>query len=386
MNRLKRFAATWARRLFLALVVFVSLLTLFLVVTPQGKAALSTSLFVFQVLDLSINPQPWLTGDPVREEVTVPLPNGVGEADIYRVDDGQRRAAVLLFLGANAAGRDDPDVINLGNALARAGFVTMFHWSPTMALQHNIDPVELENLVWSFQYLAGLDFVDPDRVGLGGFCVGASFALVASADPRIRDDVQFVNAFGPYYDAEDLLLQVFTRSKMDGGVRVPWEPDKLTFKVVANELIETVEDSGEAEILTRVYFDGQPAAAGELEGLSERGRTVHRLLRGADLGNAESLYRSLPQEFRQSIGSISPSNHLDGIKARLMIMHDRDDRLVPADESRRLAAAFAGRGEIRHTEVLGFEHVRPTSGGGVWELLREAGKLYRHLYGIIRVA
>ena len=169
MNRLKRFAATWARRLFLALVVFVSLLTLFLVVTPQGKAALSTSLFVFQVLDLSINPQPWLTGDPVREEVTVPLPDGVGEADIYRVDDGQRRAAVLLFLGANAAGRDDPDVINLGNALARAGFVTMFHWSPTMALQHNIDPVELENLVWSFQYLAGLDFVDPDRVGLGGF-------------------------------------------------------------------------------------------------------------------------------------------------------------------------------------------------------------------------
>ena len=385
-GRLKRFGAVWARRMFIALVVFVSLLTLFFAATPQGKAALRTSLFVFQVLDLQVNPQAWFTGTPVREEVTVPLPGGFGEADIYRIDDGKRRAAVLLFLGANAAGRDDADVVNLGNALARAGFVTMFHWSPTMALHHNIDPAELENLVWSFQYLSGLDFVDPERVGLGGFCVGASFALVAAADPRIREDVEFVNAFGPYFDAEGLVLQVSTRSKLDGGQRVPWEPDKLTFKVVANELIETVEDVEDAAVLTRVYFEGQQAAAGELDRLADTGRTVHLLLQGATVAEAQSLYESLPQGFRQGIRSVSPSNYVDGILARLMVMHDRNDQLVPADESRRLAAAFADRGDIRHTEVLGFEHVRPASGGGAWDLLREAAKLYRHLYSIMRMA
>ena len=69
-----------------------------------------------------------------------------------------------------------------------------------------------------------------------------------------------------------------------------------------------------------------------------------------------------------------------------MILHDRDDRLVPAAESRRLAGALEKRGDFRYTEVLAFEHVTPTSGGGLWQLAKEGFKLSRHMYGIIREA
>ena len=96
-----------------------------------------------------------------------------------------------------------------------------------MALQANIEPAETGNLVWAFQYLSEREYVDPRRTGLGGFCVGASFALVAAADPRIRDDVAFVNAFGPYFDAETLLLQAASRSVVYDGRRTPWEPDSF---------------------------------------------------------------------------------------------------------------------------------------------------------------
>ena len=82
---------------------------------------------------------------------------------------------------------------------------------------------------------------------------------------------------------------------------------------------------------------------------------------------------------------ISPSTHLDDLKARVMIMHDRNDRLVPSGESRRLERALRDRGDVRYTEVLAFDHVRP-SGGGVWDLAKEGLKLYRHMYGIIREA
>ena len=122
------------RWVFLALVVIGSLLTLFIAATPQGKAGFRAALFVPQVLEVPFKPQPWFTGDPVRHEVTYPQETGTGVADVYRIPDGERRAAVLLFLGANAAGRDDEDVLNLGNALARGGFVVMFHWSPTMEI------------------------------------------------------------------------------------------------------------------------------------------------------------------------------------------------------------------------------------------------------------
>ncbi len=377
-----RKGASW---LLQGIVVVVALFVLFVAVIPQGKAGFNTVLFVTQVLDLSIKPQTWFTDDPLRHEVHYPSYDGTTVADVYRPNDNRRHAAVVLFLGANAAGRDDPDVVNLGNALARAGYVVMFHWSPTMALRANIEPAETGNLVWAFQYLSEREYVDMDRVGLGGFCVGASFALVASADPRIQDKVHFVNAFGPYYDARTLLLQAASRSVVYDGERTPWDPDKLTKRVLANELIETLESSEDANALTRRYMNGEALTAEELESLSPSAVTIMRLLDGTTPEEAEALYETLPMSFRDDLAGISPSSHVDGIQAKLLIMHDRNDRLVPAAESRRLLEATEGRGDVRYTEVLAFEHVRP-SGGGIGDLLAEAGRLYRHMYSIIRIA
>ena len=376
----------WFLRLFLTVVVMSSLLSLFLTFTPQGRAGFHTVLFVLQVLEVPVKPQPWFTKEPVRREVTYPQADGIGVADIYRIPDDKERAAVLLFLGANAAGRDDEDVVNLGNALARAGFVAMFHWSPTMALQFNIEPSEIENLVWAFQYLSGRELVDRDRVGIGGFCVGASFALVAAADARIRDDVSFINAFGPYYDAKDLLLQVASRYRLYQGQRDPWKPDSLTLRVLANELIETLADPQERDVMHRLYVERQNVPLSELEGLSGPALRVRRLLDGTTPQEAQVLYGELPAEFRENMSRISPSTYVGDLEARVMILHDRDDRLVPAYESRRLAEALEQRGDFRYTEVLAFEHVRPTSGGGIWELAKEGFKLYRHMYGFLREA
>ena len=368
-------------RVLLAMALLAAALIVFLAATPQGKAAFRAALFVPQILEVPFKPQPWFSGDPVRHEVTYPQETGTGVADVYRIPDGKRRAAVLLFLGANAAGRDDKDVVNLGEALARSGFVVMFHWSPTMALQHNIDPVEIDNLVRAFQFLERQEWVDPERVGIGGFCVGASFSLVAAADPRISGRVRFVNAFGPYFDAKDLLLQVVTRSRLDQGVRTPWQPDPLTLKVFANELIETLDDPADIALLSKVYLTGEPAGLGTL---TPAGQRVARLLGGVPPQEAAELYDTLPEDFRQAMDRISPSRYVDDIQAKLLVLHDRDDQLVPSAESRRLAAAMQERGSVRYTELLSFEHVRPTSGTGVWRLIKEGFKLYRHMYGVMR--
>ena len=382
MIRVVRKGASW---LFQALVVLGALLTLFIAVTPQGKAGFHTALFVTQVLDLPFKPQAWFTDEPLRHEVHYPSSDGTTVADVYRPADGKPRAAVVLFLGANAAGRDDPDVINLGSALARAGYVAMFHWSPTMALRANIEPAETGNLVSAYQYLSEREYVDPERTGLGGFCVGASFALVAAADPRIRDDVHFVNAFGPYFDAGDLLLQAASRSVLYDGERTDWEPDRLTMRVLANELIETLDDPQDVDALTRRYMNNQALSPDELEALSPQARTVSSLLDGTTPEEAGILYEELPADFRQAMADVSPSTHIDDVRARLLVLHDRNDRLVPAAESRRLLAATEERGDVRYTEVLSFEHVRPGA-SGIGELLGEALRLFRHMYSIIRIA
>ena len=376
----------WARRTVLALVVLFSALATLVAFTPQGRTAFHTALFVSQVLELPVKPQRWFTTQPVRQQVTYPQSEGTGVADLYRAPDeagGSPRAGVLIFLGANAAGRDDEDVVNLGTALARAGFVVMFHWSPTMAQRQNIDPNEIENLVWAFRFLSDRNFVDPQRVGMGGFCVGASFALVAATDPRIRDQVSFVNAFGPYYDARDLLLQMATRSRFFDGRSEAWRPDQLTMRVFANELIETLNDPQDQQLMTRVFLQGDSVPDAELAGLSPGAQQIRKLLEGTSLQEAERIYQGLPASFHQGMERISPRTHLANLKARLTIMHDRDDRLIPSVESRRLYQAMGSRDNVRYTEVVAFDHVRP-SGGGLWQAAQEGFRVYRHMYSIIR--
>ena len=360
------------------------LLAVGLVWAPPLKTGLHTGLFVLQILDVGFKPQAWLPGAPLREEVTYPTPKGTGLADVYRIADGKERAGVLLFLGANAAGRDDADVINLGNALARAGFVVMVHWSPTMGLQANIDPDEVENLVWAFKFLREREYVDEERVGMGGFSVGGSFAMVAASDPLINEEVRFVNSFGGYYEARSLFLQIANRSSLRESGDEPWEVDPLTYRVFANELLETVGDAGERAALEGQFVLGEEV--GELEGLSERAAVVARLLEGTTPGEAEVLLDSLPEGFHWELTRISPKAHIGGLKARLRIMHDRGDRLIPVGESRRLAAELGDREGFRYTETSIFEHVRPGGGQSWRHLAGEAWKLYRHMYGLVRVA
>ena len=369
-----------------AIAVLAAILVIFIALTPQGRTAFHTALFVSQVLRLPGTPQSWFTAEPLREQVSFQNASGTGAADVYRPPNARGsspRAGVLIFLGANAAGRDDPDVVNFGNALARSGFVAMFYWSPTMGLRHNLDPEEIENLVWAFQYLAGLDYVDHGKVGMGGICVGASFALVAAADPRIRDQVSFVNAFGPYYNATDLFLQIASRSRFGEDGSEDWQPDQLTLRVFANELIETLEDPADRKIMSRLHLERTAVPEEELHGLSRAAQRIQQLLDGTSLEEAEAIIQGLPVEFRSGLESISPSAHVGDVSAKVAILHDRKDQLIPAAESRRLFDAMEPRGNVRYTELQGFDHVRP--GSGLWGAGKDGVRLFRHTYGIIRV-
>ena len=366
------------------MVVF-AILTLFIALTPQGRAGFHTALFLAQVLDAPVKPQAWFTAEPLRREVRYPFEAGTSVAQVYRIPDRKPRAAVLLSLGITDQGFADSNVINLGNALSRANFVVMYQWSPTVGISKNIDPAELEEVVSGFQYLEQQDYVDPGRIGLGGFCIGASFALVAAADPRIRDRVNFVNALGPYFDAEELLLQAASRTVVYDGVRTEWEPGEMTLSVIGNELSETLDSPEDAEMVGRFIENELTLPPGEMETLSPRGWAVVQLLQGVGPEEAAVLYATLPSSFRAGMGEISPSSYVQDIRARLLVMHDRNDLLVPAAESRRLVEATGDRIRVRYTELLAFDHVAP-SGGGIRTILGQAARLYRHMYEIIRIA
>ena len=382
MKRISLKVGIWTLRFIAATLV---LTILFVAVTSQGRTGFNTALFVLQVLDLPVSPQSWFSKEPVRHRIHFGSGDDLHMAEVYRLPRDRQQAAVVLSVGATPHGLDDPPAVMLGDALARAGYVTMLHWSPRIGLQSNIDPSDPDKLVQAFRHLETLDYVDPERVGIGGFCVGASLALVAAADPIISDRVGFVNAFGPFYDAEELLLQAVSGTVEYDGENTPWQPDPHTLRVLAAELIEHLDDPSAVRIMTHHYLERQTPAPDDLEALSAQGRIAARLLDGVRPREARTLYEMLPASFHDDLVAISPSTYVHELRASLLIMHDRHDEYVPAAESRRLMEATRDRDDVRYTEFIGFDHLLPDE-DGVFTRLGQAFSLYRHMYSILRIA
>ena len=385
LQRIGSATTRWARPAAIGALAVLCAFALLVAIFPEGRTAIKTALFLPQVLPtIPVKPQEWFTGDPVVEEVRFPTAEGYGVADLYTPAGDGTHGAVLLFLGVNPAGRDDPRVVGLAEGLAQSGVIVMIPWSRTMT-EKKVSESEIDSLVHAYTYLLARERVDPERSGMGGFCVGASFATVAAQDDRIRDRVRFVNFFGGYYDASDLTASVTSSSRFYGDVIEPWSPARLSAEVVASHLIDGHSDNEERALLERVFVE-RDAILDEnaLSNMTVEARMAHRLLSGVSLPEARELISKLPDSMKSKLDAISPATRIQDLDARILIMHDREDKLVPSEESRRLADALSERGGVYHTEFSLFQHVDPTRPVSPPIFAREVFKLYLHMYNVLR--
>lgn len=381
-TRLIRRLARLLQAIAIALAVALGLVALALAATPQGRAAARAIGFVAQVLPaVPVKPATWFADAPTRQDIRYPLSGGRGSgvADLYLPAGEGKRSGMLLFLGVNPAGRDDERVVNLAEALARSGVVVMVPWSEAMT-HKRVEADEVDNLVRAFEYLAAHEAVDGDRLGMGGFCVGASFALAAAQDERINERVSVFNSFGGYYDARDLIAAVIARQRFYKDDVRAWQPADLSVEVVRRHLIDTLPDESERQLLWQALTAGSDAPAS----LSYEAQAVYALLTAPDLKTARGLLDRLPPDALATLRRISPSASIDRLRAKLLVMHDREDRLVPSEESRRLVNAAQSVTDVHYTEFSFFNHLDPTRPVGRVEFAREAGKLFLHIYRIMR--
>jgi acetyl esterase/lipase len=227
---------------------------------------------------------------------------------------------------------------------------------------------EVDGVVRAFELLAGRPEVDPERVGIVGFSVGGSLALLAAADPRIADDVRWVNAFGAYADASTYLASVSAHAyRAADGEEIAWTPSELAREVYLRFMLDQVADAGDRRALERALgadvLDGaRPSADPDLRESLDGGvaRTIHDLLTVGSLAEAERAIEALPAESRAFIGAISPARHEAGLRADIHLMHETEDHHVPFVESRALASVYRQAELLRaHTEFRLFDHVQP---------------------------
>ncbi|MBI2886139.1 MAG: hypothetical protein HYY02_02905 [Chloroflexi bacterium] len=367
------------RNIAMGLVILVFTVLAILVVTHEGRVAIKTLLLLPEVLPaVPLRPLSALSTPPLQEEARYPYTGGEAGGTLFRPTDGGRHGAVILLLGVNP-NLDDETLLRVANGLARQGIVVLLP-RPAQLLQGRISYQEVEALIGGFRFLQEQRFVDPKRIGFAGFCVGSSLALIAAGDARISGDVRFVNFFGGYYSAQDLLAAMTTRRIALDGDSAPWEPSQDALIWFYQQLIYSVPSEAEQKLLERIFVAGYQPAPGEVAGLSPQARSVYQLLSNRDPARTEELYEALPEGLKNLLARLSPSNALEWIQTKVYIMHDRQDTYIPYVESRRLLAALEDYPRKRYTEFELFQHMHPQRPLETWDFLREAAKLYYHLY------
>ncbi|MBI2152257.1 MAG: ATP-binding cassette domain-containing protein [Candidatus Rokubacteria bacterium] len=179
------------------------------------------------------------------------------DADLYR-PGRPARGGLVLVPGLSRQGKDHPAFQRLARSLARAGFVVLAPDFPDLRAFH-VSEGDVHTIVRAVQVLRA-EAGDP--IGILGFSFGAGPALLAAADPAIRDQVALVGSFGGYWDLAGVIGFVTTGwYEEDGQGRQATQQSFNRWKLVA-ALVPYVADPGERERLQRLV-DRKLANPGE---------------------------------------------------------------------------------------------------------------------------
>ncbi|MDQ3691156.1 MAG: acetylxylan esterase [Chloroflexota bacterium] len=357
------------RRIGLVLLILVAVV----VAWEPSRVAIQTAVLLPNLLDAGPKPLTLFSDAPQRTSLPYRASEPGEDADLAELwlpswaSADRPAGAMLLVFGVNNLGRNHPVIERVAEALARTGVAVLVPDSRTL-LEGRLEVGEIDGVVRAFQVLAARPEVDRTRVGIVGFSVGGSLALLAAGDPRIASQVRWVNAFGAFADASTYLAAVSAHAYRgtDGGT-VPWTPTPLAREVFLRFMLDQVQDENDRRLLEealgeQILAAQRPSSDAALRGSFETdaARSVHDLLTAPSLDEAESAIDALPAAALRFVDAISPGRHISDIRAEVHLMHETEDHHVPFVESRALASALESAGRLAaHTEFRLFDHVQP---------------------------
>jgi dipeptidyl aminopeptidase/acylaminoacyl peptidase len=270
-------------------------------------------------------------------------------------------ASVVLVHGLAPRGQDDPKLQQAARLLARAGFWVAVPTVPGLTALR-LRPGDAEPVVAAIRAIG--ERTRARSVAVIGVSVGAGPALLAAADPRVADQVSWVLSLGGYASTAELLRFFLTGHYRFGSVAGKFAPNPDGVRLFLRANLDLIEDPGDRGRIA-AWLD----APGSLppRALSRGGAAVVALVENRDPARVEPLIDTLPPALRRLIGALSPERVVAQLRGRLVLVHGRNDPLVPFTESLRLAETARRAGIPSRLVVVGVvAHVEAAEGRDSW--------------------
>jgi pimeloyl-ACP methyl ester carboxylesterase len=306
-------------------------------------------------------------GDSLLKRVTeTPQRSHAGSGDLYRPADGVR-AAMVLLPGAARTGKDDPRLVALANSLARSGWLVLVPEIPGLrSLQVSAADAAL--------VAEAVRSLERPRVAVAAISFAAGPAVLAALEPDIASRVGLVVAVGPPFDLT-AVTTFFTTGAYREAPGAPWrhlEPNAYGKWVFVKSNAARLDDAADrtllAAIAERRMADERAPLDDLRRGLTPQGRAVMALMDNSDPERVPDLIAALPRAIREEMERLDLSRRdLSRLRARLLVVYGRDDRIIPWTEGAALARAVPV-GDLILLDGLAHADLGAGSGLGLWRV------------------
>lgn len=261
------------------------------------------------------------------------------------------RAALVAVPGAVPLGKDDPRLVAFATTLARAGFAVLTPELPGFR-ELRIRPSDAREIADAFAWLVRRPELAPEgRAGMFAFSYSAGPALLAALQDDIREQVRFIVGVGGYHDLPRAMRFFTTGWFEHEGQWQRISPDDTGKMVLVYSSLDYLAERSDRALFERMVAQRMRDPRADLAPLAaelgSEGKAVYALAVNTDPARFAELFARLPKAMRADLDQLNLARHdLAPLKARLMLVHGRNDNLIPYPESLALAAAVP-RGQAR---------------------------------------
>jgi pimeloyl-ACP methyl ester carboxylesterase len=329
--------------------VFAALLCLAGCVSPRAEEARQLLLDIAAGGGLSRMKE--TTSEPSRVAISYRRSAGAATADFYQ-GSVPPLGGVVVVPGLTPDGKDDARLVAFATSLARGRFLVLVPDIPnTRALKVSAaDSVFIADAIEELAQRSGAGA--EHSAGLVAISYAVGPALLAASQPPTANHVGFILAIGGYYDIEAAIAFVTT-----GYYRPPdgsWQhatPNEWGKWIFLRSNADRVTARSDRDHLLRIadrkLADPAAGIADLVAPLGPEGRAIYELIANHDPERVSALVARLPEAIRRELRQLDlKSQDLRRLTAPLIIVHGRDDRVIPYSESLKLAEAVGARAEL----------------------------------------
>jgi pimeloyl-ACP methyl ester carboxylesterase len=299
-------------------------------------------------------------GDPRSSQARV-----AGNPSLVVRPAGERPwPAIFLVNGTVRAGRKLPEVRNLAEGFARAGYLVVVPDLPGLT-EDRITPQTAYATTQVVREISGWPDVEDGKVALVGVSMGATLALLAAEDPELRGKISLVAGVAPYSNIRTVLSVATTSHyRRSDGRLVRYDATPFLSYVVARSLVAALPPGEDKLTLSAELERAGRESPDPLSGLSSRrtddlgpgAKSVVRLLANRDPERFNALYADLPEEVRHDLEELSPLAGTGRIRVPVELATGPHDKYFPPSQSYALGRVAPERrvtvtGALDHAEL-----------------------------------